>query len=215
MRIGCESKTTAMVLLAGCLCTALAPETATAQGGYLLFQAGYYVPTRELGVLKEAGIGEVVEFGKRERSFAYSLGLELPVTGPFSGRATLAYGTSADLPAEQAQCPDCEAITGMLTATAALVFRPLPSSLALQPYLLGGGGVKHYDLESLDELARAPLLDQTRKTALIGAGIEVRLGPLRIVTEVSDYVSPIFAEDGDETMQHDLFLTAGLMLGSG
>ena len=215
MRIEYESTTTAMLLLAGCLSAALAPETATAQGGYLLFQAGYYVPTTELGVLKESGLGEVVEFGKRERSFAYSFGLELPVAGPFSGRATLAYGTSADLPAEQTRCPDCEVITGVLTATAALVFRPLPGSLAFQPYLLGGGGMKHYDLESLDELARAPLLDQSRKTALIGAGIEVRLGPLRIVTEVSDYVSPIFAEDDVETMQHDLFWTAGLMLGSG
>ena len=215
MRIGYESTTTAMLLLAGCLSGALAPEAATAQGGYLIFQAGYFVPTEELGVLKEAGFGEVMEFGKRERSFAYSLGLELPVTGPFSGRATLAYGTAADLPIEEAVCLDCEAITGVLTATAALVFRPLPGSLAFQPYLLGGGGVKHYDLESLDELARAPLVDQSRKTALIGAGIEVRLGPLRIVTEISDYVSPIFAEDDIETRQHDLFWTAGLMLGSG
>ncbi len=215
MRIGYESTTTAMLLLAGCLSGALLPEAATAQGGYLIFQAGYYVPTEELGVLKEAGFEEVLEFGKRERSLAYSLGLELPVTGPFSGRATLAYGTAANLPIDEAACLDCEATTGLLAATAALVFRPLPGSLAFQPYLLGGGGVKHYDLESLDELARAPLVDQSRKTAVIGAGIEVRLGPLRIVTEISDYVSPIFAEDDVETMQHDLFWTAGLMLGSG
>ena len=215
MRISYELGTAAQVLLTGCLLAALTPGTATAQGGYLIFQAGYFVPTGELGVLQEAGIVEAVEFGKRNRSFAYSLGLELPVASPFSGRATLAYGTSSDLPVQEVGCPECEANSSVLMATAALVFRPLPAALALQPYLLAGGGVKHYDLESLDELHRAPLRDQTRKTALVGAGIEVRFGPLRIVTEVSDYISPILSSNDAETRQHDLFWTAGLMLGSG
>ena len=194
---------------------ALAPAGASAQGGYLIFQAGYYVPTQDLGLLADAGFGQAVEFGERERSFAYSLGLELAVSGPISGRATLAYATSSDLAVQAGMCPECEARNNLLNATAALVFRPLPSGVPVQPYLLGGGGVKHYDLASLDELGRSPLQDQTRRTMLLGAGIEVRLGPLRIVTELSDYISPIFADNDVETTQHDLFLTAGLMLGSG
>ncbi len=202
-------------LLACCLLAALAPEGARAQGGFLIFQAGSYVPTQDLGVLTDAGFGEAVEFGERERSFAYSLGLELAVSGPFSGRATLAYGTSADVVVEEGMCPECEASNNVLNATAALVFRPLPDGLAIQPYLLGGGGVKHYDLQSLDALNRSPLQDQTRRTLLLGAGIEIRLGPMRVVTELSDYVSPIFADNDVEATQHDLFLTAGLMLGSG
>ena len=215
MRIGYASKTTALALLLGCLSTVLAPERATAQGGYLIFQAGYYVPTTELGTLQDAGINEVVDFGRRERSFAYSLGLELSVSGPLSGRATLAYGTSADLPVGEGMCPDCEARNSVLNATAALVFRPLPRGLPIQPYLLGGGGVKHYDLQSLDALQRSPLIDQTRKTMLLGVGLEVRFGPLRVVTELSDYLSPILSDVEGETMQNDLFWTAGLMLGSG
>ena len=215
MRIGHGSKATALVLLAGCLSTALAPEGARAQGGYLIFQAGYYVPTQDLGLLTDAGFGQAVEFGERERSFAYSLGLELAVSGPISGRATLAYATSADLAVQAGMCPECEARNNLLNATAALVFRPLPSGVPVQPYLMGGGGVKHYDLESLDALHRSPLHDQTRRTMLLGAGIEVRMGPLRIVTELSDYISPIFADNDVETTQHDLFWTAGLMLGSG
>ena len=215
MRISHGLRTTAQVLLTGCLFAALTPGTATGQGGYLIFQAGYFVPTGELGVLQEAGFVEAIEFGKRNRSFAYSLGLELPIASPFSGRATLAYGTSTDLPVQEVRCPDCEARSSVLMATAALVFRPLPSGLAIQPYLLAGGGVKHYDLVSLDELQRAPLRDQTRKTALVGAGIELQFGPLRLVTEVSDYVSPIFSNRDMETLQNDLFWTAGLMLGSG
>ena len=215
MSIGYELKKAALLLLAGCLAAVLAPDPARAQGGYLIFQAGYYVPTEDLGPLADAGFGEAVEFGKRERSLAYSLGIELAVSGPLSGRATLAYGTSGDLAVEEAGCPECEARNNLLNATAALVFRPLPGGVPIQPYLLGGGGVKHYDLESLDVLQRAPLRDQTRKTLLLGAGIEVRLGPLRIVTELSDYISPIFGNDDAETTQNDLFLTAGLMLGSG
>ena len=203
------------LLLAGCLAIVLAPEHVRAQGGYLIFQAGYYVPGGDLGVLEDAGFGEAVEFGKRERSFAYSLGLELPVSGPISGRATLAYGTSGDVSVVEGMCSDCEARNNVLNATAALVFRPLPGGLALQPYLLGGGGVKHYDLESLDELQRSVLRDQTRRTLLLGAGIELRLGPLRILTELSDYISPILEDSDAESTQHDLFLTAGLMLGSG
>lgn len=214
MDIRYQLRTTAGLLLAGCVLAA-APGKAAAQGGFLMFQAGYYVPTGELGVLKEAGFENAVEFGERNRSFAYSLGLELPIASPFSGRATLAYGTSTDLPVQEIGCPACEARNSVLMATAALVFRPLPASLAIQPFLFGGGGVKHYDLESLDELRRAPLRDQTRKTALVGAGLEVRLGPLRIVTELSDYISPILSDDDVETMQNDLFLTMGLMLGSG
>lgn len=215
MSIGYESRATARVLLLGCLFAALAPEAARAQEGYLIFQAGYYVPTEDLGVLADAGFEEAVEFGKRERSFAYSLGVELAISGPLSGRATLAYGTSADIELEEAGCPDCEARNNVLNATAALVFRPLPGGLPIQPYLLGGAGVKHYDLESLDALGRAPLRDQTRNTLLVGAGIEVRLGPLRVVTELSDYISPVFGANDMETTQNDLFLTAGLMLGGG
>ena len=215
MRIGYRSKATALVLLAGCLSTALAPETARGQGGFLIFQAGYYVPTQDLGVLADAGFGQAVEFGKRERSFGYSLGLELAVSGPISGRATLAYGTTADVDVDEGMCEGCKATNNLLNATAAIVFRPLPGGIPVQPYLLAGGGVKHYDLESLDELRRSPLHDQTRRTMLLGGGIEVRMGPLRIVTEVSDYVSPIFGASDVETTQHDLFWTAGLMLGSG
>lgn len=215
MRTGFKSGTTALALLAGCLSMALAPEPARGQGGFLIFQAGYYVPTEDLGTLADAGFGEAVDFGKRERSFAYSLGLELAISGPISGRATLAYGTTADLPVEAGMCPECKARNNLLNATAALVFRPLPAGLAIQPYLLGGGGVKHYDLASLDELRRSPLNDQTRRTLLLGAGIEIRLGPVRVVTELSDYISPMFADNDVETTQNDLFLTAGLMLGSG
>lgn len=215
MRIGYGSKAAALMVLAGCLSTAVAPEPARGQGGFLIFQAGYYVPTRDLGVLTDAGFDRAVEFGERERSFAYSLGLELAVSGPISGRATLAYATTADLGVEGGMCPECEASNNLLNATAALVFRPLPGGVPLQPYLLGGGGVKHYDLSSLDELHRSPLHDQTRRTMLLGAGIEIRLGPMRVVTEVSDYISPVFADRDLETTQHDLFWTAGLMLGSG
>lgn len=215
MRIGYRAKATALALLAGCLSTALAPANASGQGGFLIFQAGYYVPTDDLGVLTDAGFGHAVEFGERERSFAYSLGLELAVSGPISGRATLAYGTSADVVVEEGMCPECEARNNVLNATAALVFRPLPGGFAIQPYLLGGGGVKHYDLQSLDVLQRSHLQDQTRRTLLLGAGLEIRLGPMRVVTEISDYISPIFADNDLETTQHDLFWTAGLMLGSG
>ena len=215
MRKRYKSGTPAFLLLAACLSTALAPEPASGQGGFLIFQAGYYVPTGDLGTLTDAGFGQAVEFGKRERSFAYSLGLELGISGPISGRATLAYGTSADVAVERGMCAECEARNNILNATAAVVFRPLPGGIPIQPYLLGGGGVKHYDLQSLDELQRSVLNDQTRTTLLLGAGIEIRLGPIRVVTELTDYISPILADNDQETTQNDLFLTAGLKLGSG
>ena len=126
MRIGHGSKATALVLLAGCLATALAPASARAQGGYLIFQAGYYVPTQDLGVLADAGFGQAVEFGERERSFAYSLGLELAVSGPISGRATLAYATSADLAVQAGMVRNARPATTSSTP-------PPPSSSARFP----------------------------------------------------------------------------------
>ena len=70
------------------------------------------------------------------------------------------------------------------------------------------------DLE--DEGLEAILNDQNQLTGHLGVGVELNLGLLRLVGEVSDLVSQ-FDTDEDvgesDQLQHDLFFTVGLVLG--
>lgn len=95
------------------------------------------------------------------------------------------------------------------------VFRPLPPTALLQPYVMGGAGIKRYELGSDNGGGGTGLTEGTsnRFTAHIGGGFDVRLGPLAVLLEVSDYVSS-FRIDGDEAeLQNDLFALIGFRIG--
>lgn len=96
--------------------------------------------------------------------------------------------------------------------TGDLVLRPLPATSLFRPYFLAGAGVKQYDM-TLENLAGGELSGieqkQTRFTGHVGGGLDIALGPLSAVLEVSDYLSTFRAADGTARLQNDLFGMAG------
>ena len=107
----------------------------------------------------------------------------------------------------------------MSAATATLALRPIPALIAVQPFLLLGGGVKRYDFtrSSLqDEGLSSVPSDRNQLTGHPGAGAELNLGLIRITGEISDVLSWFDTEedpDTDAELQHDTFLTVGIVLG--
>ena len=159
---------------------------------------------------------------KRNASFAFGASLELGQPDKVSFRANVLHATKSELPlTDEFGCPNdihCARST-VSSATATLILRPIPNLILVQPYLIGGGGVKRYDytLEDLDdEGVRTLLDDQNQLTGHLGLGAEVNLGVLRLVGEVSDLLSSY--DSGENTsasdeLQHDFFITVGLVLG--
>lgn len=98
----------------------------------------------------------------------------------------------------------------MLALTGDLVINLSPPLSPVKPYALLGGGVKRYEFDST--------INSTNKESSLtlhaGAGVGVKLGPLSLVGEASDYIS-WFKLDGSEDgkMQNDIFFMVGFKIG--
>jgi hypothetical protein len=183
----------------------LAPAPASAQFR-VIPQVGLYAAATEL-----PSAGDAVSFGKRESSLAYGGALEL---GP-GLRFTVLHATDSEVPVSGVGCSACARST-VTAATAALVIRPLPTLVFVQPLVLLGAGVKRYDFtrEDLsDEGARAILSDANDITGHLGLGLELGLGVVRGRLELQDLVSRFDAPDVEASFQHDLFVTFGVVVG--
>jgi hypothetical protein len=204
-------RTTALAALA----TALLADAAAAQLR-LIPQVGLFQPFTNL---PSAGAG--FEEVKKEASFAFGAALELGQPDQVSFRVNVLHATDSEVPIEGTGVgcqTDCARST-VSSATASLILRPIPNIILVQPYLVGGGGVKRYDytVEDLqNEGLRTLLNDQNQLTGHLGVGAEVNLGLLRLVGEVSDLLSTY--DDGQDAsssdqLQHDVFVTVGLVIG--
>jgi hypothetical protein len=88
--------------------------------------------------------------------------------------------------------------------------RPLPR-LLVQPYLLGGVGLKRQDFSFTDDgLGENPLpSDRTDLALHVGIGADLMLGGVGIMAEVTDYVT----RTEEKTFgQHDAFAFVGLRI---
>jgi hypothetical protein len=75
----------------------------------------------------------------------------------------------------------------------------------LQPYLLAGAGVKRYSGEGDD---------QSKFTGHVGAGADLKLGPIGLLAEINDYISSFEDETtGDSKLQNDVFISLGFRIG--
>jgi|GEM_PF-1061846 hypothetical protein len=95
----------------------------------------------------------------------------------------------------------------------------------VQPYIVGGGGVKRYNFaqgELSDGYEVEYARDVTQRTSHVGIGTDVRLGGQLIAVEVSDYVSGFRSAaapgaTGSAALggkrQHDISVTIGLRIG--
>ena len=184
----------------------------------LVPKVGGYFP---MSSLTEAGSAFGEAAAELETSLAIGLAAELDLpASPLNLRANFDYATSSRLSREGvAEGEGAE--TTVLALTGDLVFRPLPRIVVLQPYLLAGGGIKKYDFETRDlqggtgEFFSSAESDPTLH---VGAGLDLKLGPLALLAEVSDYVSwfkPESAEGSelDSRIQHDVFAMLGVRVG--
>lgn len=208
---------TSALVLALAMAVAIAiPSDAAGQGGLQIMpKAGVYIPGNDLATIRD-GAEEIRT--KLEGSFAIGLALELARSGaPVGLRGNFDYITGTTITEDGIDRSD-RSETTMLALTGDLVLRPIPRLLILQPYLLGGAGVKRYqfDRESLGgSLADAFPADRTDFAVHLGAGLEVGLGFLSLTAEVSDYISRFEADgqDGGRKLQNDVFAMVGVRLG--
>lgn len=200
-------KSTVRGLVPGLLLALLLPVAGEAQGVRLIPWVGLYAPTSDLG---EAS-ADAVAFGEKESTLAFGATVEFGRRDEMLGfRIGGAYASESEVPIDGVGCTDCARNT-VLAATADLVFRPLPRLLVVQPYALGGAGVKRYSFE-FDQGAGSLVDDQSKFTGHIGVGAQLSLGIVNLNVEISDYVSGIeLGEEQDGKTQHDLFFTAGLV----
>ena len=191
----------------------LAPACGAAQLR-VIPQVGLYTPFTDLPS-PSAGAEDL----RKGATLAYSLAVELGTPDAVSFRINLLHATDSEIPIEDVGCQvDCARST-VSAATATLALRPIPALIAVQPFLLLGGGVKRYDFtrSSLqDEGLSSVPSDRNQLTGHPGAGAELNLGLIRITGEISDVLSRFDTEedpDTDAELQHDTFLTVGIVLG--
>ena len=132
--------------------------------------------------------------------------LSLPILPDI--RANLEFAPGVSLKSSGTSGNDEE--NSVLALTGDLVINLSPPLSPVKPYALLGGGIKRYELTSFsfsDDQHSDPTLH-------VGAGLGVKLGPLSLVGEASDYIS-WFKPDGADSgkMQNDIFLMVGFKIG--
>jgi hypothetical protein len=187
-----------IVMIVGGMLLAAAPAQAQLPGinVHVGARAGLYTPLGDLvvGTKVKSGLG-----------IGASIELDIPFS-PINVRANVdaAMGRGLEVDGHAVEGPkvDIVAITGDL------VFRPLPRIVVLQPYFLAGAGVKRYSFERM-----AGAEDKSNFTGHIGAGADMKLGPIGILGEISDYISSYESGLGDKKLQNDVFITVGFRIG--
>jgi hypothetical protein len=195
-------KTTGMRLLGAVLLLFASAHTARAQGLAITPTVGAYVPASDFYELRdEADVLRV----EREATLALGLNVELGWV-----RGSVAYASGARLTEDGVEGSEQIGEGSLLLAAADVVLRPIPRLAFVQPYLLGGVGLKNssYDLEQDGVGAAFP--DGDTDTALhIGVGMDLMLGGIGLVAEVTDFISQ---DADDDWSAHDAFAMLGVKL---
>lgn len=202
------TKSRSTAALAGAVLFALAGTAAAPAAGQALKinpRVGLYVPLTDLGAA-EATAGEIL--AERSGSLALGLGVELAFL-PLNIRANLDYVTGAEVSEDGVDEPTSSKI---LAVSADLMIRPLPRIIIIQPYLFAGAGLRQYDFDPADPSV-SQLRDANDPTIHLGGGADLSLGPIALNAEIGDYLSWYAVQDADTELQHDLFVSIGLILG--
>lgn len=196
------------------------PKAAGQQGGggvRLVPEVGWYMPQRDLTYVSREPIGLAPgpAIGLRAE-------IRLPVRGIGIRGGFSWVGSDLTRPrvAEEPGCGEaCPIIPGEVDrfggAQVYLAVLDLavqgPRIGFVQPYVVGGGGLKHYDFRQGDlsgEVAEAFREDDTAPTAHVGLGLAFHLGAHTVLLEAGDHVSRSFAD----AKQDDLAVTAGVRI---
>ena len=185
----------------------------------LVPKIGFYTPAADLATARDA-LGEIVD--DRGGSLAVGLALDLSAPlAPVAFRVGFDYVTSSEFTYADTTGTGVRASgeQTMLALAGDIVLRPLPRLVVVQPYLLAGAGVKRYDFSFTEEAGNTDIEEvfpesQTDFTLHAGVGLDLGLGPIALVAELSDYISWYEADGGDGSeMQNDIFVMAGIRVG--
>ena len=162
-------------------------------------RAGLFTP---MSALSE--VGSVETKLKSGLGIGASIELDIPLS-PINVRANLDAAMGAKV---QNNGTETGGEVDVMAITGDIVFRPIPR-VFLQPYLLLGGGIKKY---SFDGVTGAE--DGSDLTGHVGLGADLKVGPLSVFGEVSDYISSFkFNEGAEGKLQNDVFIMAGFRIG--
>lgn len=179
----------------------------------LVPKIGAYLPVSDLA---EAQSGAQTIAKELEASLAIGLGVELDLPMlPVNLRGNLEYATGSEVSSEGVGAEANE--TTLLVVVGDVVFRPLPRIVVVQPYLLAGAGLKRYDFDIQEGTATA-FDDESDFTFHLGVGVDIKLGPIALLAEVSDYISKFEPANGttgesESKTQNDLFGMVGFKVG--
>jgi hypothetical protein len=174
------------------------PESAAAQI-HITPAFGAYIPASDLRDLRD-------ETQQRRLSREGTLGLGINLDAGWL-RGSLAYASGATISESGVQNRDAVGDGSVLAVAADIVLRPLPR-LLVQPYLLGGLGLKRLDYSYSQQGLGNPLPADQREVALhAGVGADLMLGRIGVMAEITDYIT---RRDGGGFGQHDAFAFVGL-----
>jgi hypothetical protein len=163
---------------------------------------GAYIPASDFYELRDEADALRLE---REATLALGLNVEYGWL-----RGTLAYASGARLTEDGVEGESEIGEGTLLVAAADLVLRPIPRIVIVQPYLLGGVGLKNtsYDFDS-DGVGAAFPDDETDLALHVGLGADLMFGGIGVVAEFTDFISK---DADDDWGAHDAFAMVGLKL---
>jgi hypothetical protein len=163
---------------------------------------GAFIPASDLRDLRDQA-----EQTRLDRSGTLGLGLNIDFGWL---RGSMAYATGATISDDGVSGEGDIGDGSVLAVAADLVVRPLPRVL-VQPYLLGGIGLKRQDFSfESDGLGENPLpSDRTDFAWHVGVGADVMLGRIGVMAEITDFIT----KTEEKTFgQHDAFALVGLRI---
>lgn len=209
LRMKNVGKLCAFVALAG---AAVAPLEAQR----LIPQIGLYSAVEAPGSVR--GPAGAYDIAKYESTLAYGGAIEFGGETGVGLRVSGLYAPKAETAISGSGCvTGCPADVDLLSVMGSLVVRPLGNVFFVEPYLVGGGGLKRFDFEpeGFGDGVGQVFSDESEWAGILGLGAEVDLGGLTVVTEVADHFhwSDRGIVNGDKVRMDDFFFTVGLVLG--
>lgn len=176
----------------------LAARSVQAQSIHISPVIGAFHPSSNLEDLRRGGTANLV----KDNALALGANVEASFL-----RASIVYATSANISEDGVGGGDV-GDGSLLALTGDIVFRPIPRIAGLQPYALGGAGIKH-DNYSFSDDDFSEIGDQSDFAWHIGLGADLMRGNFGVVAEVSDYIT----STSETTLgRHDTFVMVGLRL---
>ncbi|HEX2167694.1 MAG TPA: hypothetical protein VHG09_10725 [Longimicrobiales bacterium] len=185
------------VIAAGFLAVPAAPVAAQV---YITPAAGVFIPASDLEDLEAEA-----EQTRLDRSGTLGLGLNVELGWL---RGSIAYASGATISEDGVEGEDEIGDGSVLAVAADIIVRPLPR-LLVQPYLLGGVGLKRQEFSFDDaNVTTNPLPSEETDFAFhAGLGADIMLGRFGIMAEISDYIT---RTEESTFGQHDAFAMVGL-----